>query len=74
MRVMKDEYDFTGAERGKLYVKDAEPVISDAANLSHPDNLVDELIAIVRRSDHLPELDSRSVDEMIGYDENGLPS
>jgi antitoxin VapB len=39
-----------------------------------PANLADELEAIARRNDHLPILDHRSADEIIGYDENGLPS
>jgi len=37
-------------------------------------NLADELEAIVARSDGLSVLDSRAPDEIIGYDENGLPS
>jgi antitoxin VapB len=39
-----------------------------------PANLADELEALVRRHDALPVLDDRSADEIIGYDENGLPS
>ena len=39
-----------------------------------PANLADELEAIARRCDALPVLDPRSADEIIGYDENGLPS
>jgi len=71
---MKDDDDFTGDQRCKCNVKDDVLVISDAVNLGHPETLFDELIAIARRSDGLPELDSRSADEIIGYDENGLPS
>ena len=33
-----------------------------------------ELDAIFRRMDALPTLDPRPADEIIGYDENGLPS
>lgn len=33
-----------------------------------------ELDAIVKRFSTLPVLDDRSPDEIIGYDENGLPS
>ena len=33
-----------------------------------------ELMAITRELAALPVLDSRSADEIIGYDENGLPS
>ena len=36
--------------------------------------LFDELMAIASRCDHLPILDNRSADEIIGYDENGLPT
>lgn len=32
-----------------------------------------ELGEILRRVDSLPVLDSRSADEIIGYDEHGLP-
>lgn len=37
-------------------------------------NLDEEIDAIVRRVAALPVLDDRSADEMIGYDENGLPA
>ena len=36
-------------------------------------SLEDELQAIFRHMDALPNLDARSADEIIGYDENGLP-
>lgn len=36
-------------------------------------NLANQLREILRRVDRLPVLDSRSPDEIIGYDENGLP-
>ncbi len=32
------------------------------------------MMEISRRCAELPELDSRSADEIIGYDENGLPA
>ncbi len=70
---MNDEDDFSAAQGGEVYVKDAVPVISDKSNLWRANTLIDELVAIVRRSDGLPVLDSRSADEIIGYDENGLP-
>lgn len=35
--------------------------------------LMEEPTAIARRSDALPELERRTPDEIIGYDENGLP-
>ncbi len=36
-------------------------------------NLAAELQAIFKRLDALPDLDPRSADEIIGYDESGLP-
>ena len=35
--------------------------------------IVSQLREILHRVDQLPVLDSRSPDEIIGYDENGLP-
>lgn len=35
--------------------------------------LMEDLTAIARRSAALPEIDRRSPDEIIGYDEHGLP-
>jgi antitoxin VapB len=41
----------------------------------HPagERRVDELMAIIERSAGLPVLDPRQPDEIIGYDEHGLP-
>ena len=36
-------------------------------------NLARQLQEILRRVDQLPVLDSRSPEEIVGYDENGLP-
>ena len=36
--------------------------------------LAQELEAIARRCAALPELDNRTADEILGYDENGLPT
>jgi antitoxin VapB len=37
-------------------------------------SLVDELKEIAKHCASLPEYDSRSADEILGYDENGLPT
>ena len=39
-----------------------------------PASLRAEVAAIVRRVAALPSLDERTAEEIIGYDENGLPS
>ena len=36
-------------------------------------NLSDELLDIGKRCAALPDLDSRSADDIVGYDEHGLP-
>jgi antitoxin VapB len=36
--------------------------------------LMDELMAISAHCAALPDLDARTADDIIGYDENGLPS
>ena len=36
--------------------------------------LIDDLMAIARHCSSLPVLDTRSDDEILGYDENGIPS
>ena len=52
----------------------AERLRREQLKHGRPGNLADELEAIVRRGDALPVLDDRSAEEIIGYDENGLPS
>ncbi len=58
----------TGAIRNSL----AERL--DRLNCEHRGrNLMSQLEEILHRIDQLPVLDSRTPDEIIGYDENGLP-
>ena len=37
-------------------------------------SLVEDILEIARQCDQLPELDNRSAEEILGYDEDGLPS
>lgn len=43
-------------------------------NSQQDDTLIEDLNAIARRCAALPERDSRSTEEILGYDEHGLPS
>lgn len=52
----------------------AERLRRERLKRGRPASLADELEAIVARSDGDLVLDSRSPDEILGYDENGLPS
>jgi antitoxin VapB len=36
--------------------------------------MMDDLMKILSRFDALPDIDKRSADEILGYDENGLPT
>ena len=38
------------------------------------DEMIEEVLEIARHFSSLPVLDSRSADEIIGYDEHGLPT
>ncbi len=40
----------------------------------NPETLMEDIHAILRRVDALPRVDHRTPDEIIGYDENGLPT
>lgn len=44
------------------------------ANAASRDVLLEELAASRKRWAKLPVVDNRSADEIVGYDENGLPS
>jgi antitoxin VapB len=52
----------------------AERLARERLKRGRPADLDDELQAIFQRLDALPDLDPRPADEIIGYDENGLPS
>jgi len=52
----------------------AERLARERLKRGKPANVMDEIDEIVRRFDALPTLDPRSADEILGYDENGLPS
>ena len=52
----------------------AEDALRRARHGSYDAGLVEEMMEIGRRCAALPDLDTRSADEILGYDEHGLPS
>jgi hypothetical protein len=44
-----------------------------ANHVNHPGKTFRKLEEILNRVDQLPVLDNRSPDEVVGYDENGIP-
>ncbi len=52
----------------------AEAELRRARQTSRKGRLVEELMEIGRRCAALPDIDTRTPDEILGYDENGLPT
>ena len=52
----------------------AERLARERLKRGRPADIAGELEAIFQRLDALPDLDTRSADQIIGYDQNGLPS
>jgi antitoxin VapB len=52
----------------------AERLARERLKRGRPADLAKELLAIARRSAARPILDTRTDDDILGYDENGLPS
>lgn len=53
----------------------ANDEIQDSSEFKHAAKpSVDEIMSIAHQFSSLPELDNRDADEILGYDENGLPT
>jgi antitoxin VapB len=64
----------TGESKTEAVIKALRDRLSRVRRESGKRRLADELEEIARHYQSLPILDDRSPDEIIGYDENGLPS
>lgn len=51
----------------------SERLVREQLKRGRPADVADELHAIFQRMDALPDLDTRSADDILGYDGNGLP-
>ena len=63
----------TGETADKAIARALRERLERAADREHR-TLVDELDEIAKRCAALPDLDTRSPDEILGYDEDGLPT
>jgi antitoxin VapB len=54
--------------------REVERAKAIAAATPKDDDYVERIMAIARKVAAMPVLDDRSPDEILGYDENGLPS
>jgi len=63
----------TGESLTEAIQKSLQERLERLQHQRHTQILRNQLEEILRRVDQLPVLDSRTADEIIGYDENGLP-
>jgi antitoxin VapB len=73
-RLAREIADKTGETLTGAIKKSLEERLERLKRARNNQNLIMQLQDILHRVDQLPILDSRSSDEIIGYDENGLPS
>lgn len=64
----------TGENLTDAVVHSLQERLERVSGRREPLSVREELIRIAERVQSLPDLDTRSADEIIGYDENGLPS
>jgi antitoxin VapB len=63
----------TGETKTEAVIKALRDRLTRVRNERGKRRLADELEEIAKHYESLPLLDDRSADEIIGYDENGLP-
>lgn len=64
----------TGESKTEAVTKALRDRLTRVRRERSPSRLADELDAIARHCASLPVLDARSAEEIIGYDERGVPS
>jgi antitoxin VapB len=72
-RLARELADKTGESLTGVIQKALQERLDRLKNQRKNQILMGQLREILHRVDQLPVLDSRSPDEIIGYDENGLP-
>lgn len=63
----------TGETITEVIKKSLQDRLQRVRGRRHTKRLPEEVADILQRMDALPTLDDRSADEILGYDENGLP-
>jgi antitoxin VapB len=64
----------TGETIEQAVLKSLRERLAAARKAAEADRMVEEAMAIGRHFSSLPVLDPRTPDEILGYDENGLPT
>lgn len=73
-RLVREVMKITGENLTDAVVHSLQERLERVSGRREPLSVREELIRIAERVQSLPDLDTRSADEIIGYDENGLPS
>ncbi len=73
-KAVRELAELTGETVTAAVRRDAEERLQRERSARSGRSLADELAEIGRRCAALPDLDSRGPDEILGYDEHGLPS
>jgi len=72
-RLVRELTAVTGETLTEAIIRSVQERILREQGKRRPRRIRDELRAIRRRCSRLPVLDPRSPDEILGYDESGLP-
>ncbi len=72
-RLARELAQKTGESITEAVIKALRERLAREEGRSFLPGLKDQLLAIGRRCAALPDLDTRTADEIIGYDEHGLP-
>jgi antitoxin VapB len=62
----------TGRNMTAAIIMALEETLQRIKRFRQPDNSLDEIMAISRRCSALPDLDVRTADDILGYDEHGI--
>ncbi len=73
-RLARELAKMTGESMTQAIKKALEERLRRVRPKPNDKTMVDDLMEIGRHCASLPEYDDRSADEILGYDENGLPS
>lgn len=65
---------FTGETKTEAITRALQERLDRLRGQDRKKSIVETVLEIARECDKLPELDNRSAEEILGYDEDGLPT
>ncbi len=71
-KLAKEIVAITGGKITQEIIKALEDRLERLRGRNNPTNTVDEIIKISKRCSSLPDLDKRSPEEILGYNEDGI--